>query len=113
MKKNKLINLRVSEDSYAKYMDLAKAKGIKLSELIRQLLDMEDDERKVHQAIKNKEFEGICNKCNKVTSATIGHIEKWINISNEEDVQYELVYKCKECNEICGRIQIFNTNIEQ
>ena len=29
--------------------------------------------------------------------------------SNEEDVQYELVYRCKECNKIHGRIQIFST----
>lgn len=41
MKKDKLINLRVSEDSYTKYMDLAKAKDIKLSKLIRHLLDKE------------------------------------------------------------------------
>ena len=80
---------------------------------------IEDDEGKVHQALRHnntcyslnqyRELEGICDSCNEVTRATIGHIEKWINISNEEDVQYELVYRCKECNKIHGRIQIFST----
>lgn len=41
MKKDKLINLRVSEESYSKYMHLAKEKDVKLSQLIRCLLEKE------------------------------------------------------------------------
>lgn len=41
MKKDKLINLRVSEKRHLEYMKLAETKGIKLSELIRELLEKE------------------------------------------------------------------------
>lgn len=41
MKKDKLINLRVSEKRHSEYMKIAEAKGLKLSELIRTLLEKE------------------------------------------------------------------------
>lgn len=41
MKKDKLINLRVSEAKHTEYVKVAEAKGMKLSELIRSLLDKE------------------------------------------------------------------------
>lgn len=41
MKKDKLINLRVSEAKHSDYVKLAEGKGIKLSELIRILLEKE------------------------------------------------------------------------
>lgn len=41
MKKDKLINLRISSEKHAEYMKLANSKGINLSDLIRKLLDRE------------------------------------------------------------------------
>lgn len=41
MKKNKLINLRISEEEHSKYVKLAKNKKIDLSKLIRDLLEKE------------------------------------------------------------------------
>ena len=41
MKKNKLINLRISEEEHIKYGKLAKNKELDLSKLIRNLLEKE------------------------------------------------------------------------
>lgn len=44
MKKDKLINLRIETSKHNEFMKLAEAKGIKLSELIRELLEKELNE---------------------------------------------------------------------
>lgn len=41
MKKDKLINLRVSESKHAEYVKVAESKGMTLSKLVRELLERE------------------------------------------------------------------------
>ncbi len=82
----------------------------------KQLFEViQDDEGAVHLALETKDgyfsmnemksHKGICESCGEVTIAKLDHAERWTNIEDSEEVQYELIYNCEECKERHGSVQ--------